>query len=69
MTLITDPNIADADGIYQRLIALHQGRSEEDSMRVNCRLILLLLNHIGDEKIIAEAFALAGRPSHPENES
>ncbi|RXR30485.1 DUF2783 domain-containing protein [Sphingobium fluviale] len=60
MKLITSPNIADADGIYQRLIALHHGRSEEDSMRVNTRLILLLINHIGDEQAVNEAISHAG---------
>ena len=61
MNLITTPNIADADGMYQRLIELHQGRSEEDSMRVNARLILLLINHIGDREAVDEAMRLAGQ--------
>jgi len=55
MKLITSPNIAEADGIYETLIALHAGRSEEDSMVVNARLILLLINHIGDVEAVEEA--------------
>lgn len=61
MTLITEPNLGDPDAIYERIIALHEGRSDEDSARVNARLILLLANHIGNKEIIFEAIALAGK--------
>lgn len=60
MKLITTPNIADADGIYERLIALHHGRTDEDSMAANARLILLLINHIGDPEAVKEAIQRAG---------
>lgn len=60
MNLVTSPNMTDIDGIYEKLIALHEGRSEEDSMRVNARLILLLINHIGDAKAVSEAIRSAG---------
>ncbi|MEZ5897201.1 MAG: DUF2783 domain-containing protein [Parvularculaceae bacterium] len=59
MKLVTDSNIADPDGIYQRLIALHQDRSEEDSRKINARLILLLINHVGDRETVMEAIELA----------
>lgn len=59
MKLITAANLPDADGIYENLIALHHGRSEEDSMRINARLILLLINHIGDPEAVKEAIAHA----------
>lgn len=59
MNLVTQPNIADADGIYQQLIDIHYGRSDEDSMRVNARLILLLINHVGDPEAIGEAIRRA----------
>jgi hypothetical protein len=58
--LVTTPNIARPDDLYQALIDLHQGRSDEESERVNARLILLLANHIGDEEAIGEAIAIAG---------
>jgi len=60
MRLITKPNLPDADGVYERLIALHEGRDEADSRRVNARLILTLINHIGDRDVVLEAIALAG---------
>ena len=60
-TLITRPNIASPDAIYQLLMDLHQGMSDEESMRTNARLVLILLNHIGDEQVISEAIATARR--------
>jgi hypothetical protein len=60
--LITAPNIARADEVYERLIDLHAGRSEAESMRINAKLILVLINHIGDEPTIYEAMAIAGEP-------
>lgn len=60
-TLITRPNIARPDAIYQLLMDLHQGMSDEESMRTNARLVLILLNHIGDEQVISEAIATARR--------
>jgi len=58
-TLNTDINLADHDGIYARLVALHEGLSDEESARANARLILLLINHIGDRQIIEQAIELA----------
>ena len=61
MSLQISSSIDDADGIYERLIGLHQGRSEAESLRLNARLILLLINHIGDTEIVLEAIARAGQ--------
>jgi hypothetical protein len=57
--LITTPNIDAADDFYAELIALHAGRSAEESEAINARLILLLSNHIGDREALREAFAAA----------
>jgi hypothetical protein len=57
--LITAPNITRPDEIYNRLIALHEDVNESDCRRIDARLILLLLNHIGDEAAILEAFERA----------
>lgn len=57
--LITQLNVTCPDDIYQQLIELHAGLTEEQSMRVNARLILLLLNHIGDERVARAAIAAA----------
>jgi len=57
--LYTSPNVADADGVYQTLIDAHAGLSDSDSMALNARLILLLVNHIGDKETIVEAITAA----------
>ncbi len=60
-SLNLEPNIDKADDFYEALIRLHDGLSEEQSLRVNARLILLLANHIGDRDVLREAFAIARR--------
>lgn len=64
--LITKPNVSRPDDIYERLIELHAGRSVEESALIHARLVLLLINHIGDEQAVMEAIALAAqRPQRP----
>jgi len=60
--LINSPNLDDVDGIYQRLIDLHENLTDAQSARVNARLILALINHIGDREAVLGAIALAGLP-------
>ncbi|MDZ3832837.1 MAG: DUF2783 domain-containing protein [Sphingopyxis sp.] len=60
-SLITDPNIAGIDDIYERLIALHAGASADESLKLAARLNLILINHIGDPSVVAEAIAAAGK--------
>ena len=57
--LITTANIADPDGFYAELLALHEGRDKVDSDAINARLILILANHIGDCEILRAAFKAA----------
>jgi 5-carboxymethyl-2-hydroxymuconate isomerase len=59
MKLNTDPNIADADTFYQKLVELHAGRSEDQSRLINASLVLLLANHIGDMDVLDEAMRIA----------
>jgi hypothetical protein len=47
------------DDFYELLIQMHRDLSDEQSARVNARLILLLANHIGDIAVLKEAMALA----------
>ena len=61
MPLNTDPNIADPDDFYAELIAAHEGLSDDESVALNARLILLLANHIGDRAVLREALAEARR--------
>ncbi|MBL8271789.1 DUF2783 domain-containing protein [Steroidobacter sp.] len=57
--LNTQPNVARPDDLYELLIEMHQGLSEPESWRLNARLILLLMNQIGDEQVLRQAIAAA----------
>lgn len=59
MPLVTTPNLPRPDESYARLIAAHDGLTEAESQAMNARLILILMNHIGDDAVLAEALALA----------
>ncbi len=64
-TLVTDPNLPDPDGFYERLIAMHQGLSDSESALVNARLVLLLANHVGDPDVLVQAMTAARRGVGP----
>jgi len=52
-------NTPRADDVYQMLIDAHEGKTKAESDAFNARLILVLINHIGDADVIAEALAVA----------
>ncbi len=52
--LCTEPRILDQDDFYARLIKLHEGLSSDESNSLNCKLILLMANHIGDREVLYE---------------
>lgn len=66
MTLVTHPNIPDADGFYAELLAAHKGLSEAESAALNARLVLILSNHVGNRAALGEALALALRAAGAE---
>lgn len=55
----TQPNFQDADGFYERLLDAHQGLTREQSELLNARLILLLANQVGDDRVLADCVAAA----------
>jgi len=58
--LSTTSNLGMAgDDVYAALMAAHDGLSDDDSARLNVRLVLLLMNHIGDRAVIEAAIAAA----------
>jgi hypothetical protein len=57
--LVTTPNLESVDELYARLIEMHAGLTAEESLRANARLVLILVNHIGDPQLIEEAIELA----------
>ena len=59
MGLTLTPNIADPDGVYDALLAAHDGLSDAESEALNARLVLVLANHIGDRDILKAALEAA----------
>ena len=59
MTLITTPNLPDPDAAYAALLAAHKGLTEAESHAMNARLVLILMNHVGDAETLAKAMTLA----------
>jgi len=57
--LILTRNTPRADDVYQRLIDAHEGKTKAESDAFNARLILVLINHIGDTEVVAEALQVA----------
>tara|TARA_R110002073_G_scaffold1471_16_gene10236 strand:- start:5677 stop:5865 length:189 start_codon:yes stop_codon:yes gene_type:complete len=58
-TLNTTRNVPNADDVYAMLIDAHEGLSKDESDAFNARLILTLINHIGDADVIAQALKVA----------
>jgi hypothetical protein len=59
MSLIVTPNLTDPDAAYATLLAAHKGLSEAESHALNARLVLILMNHLGDGPEFAKALNLA----------
>lgn len=52
-------NMDDGDEFFSELVALHDGLTDDESVALNARLILLLANHIGDRGVLEEALEAA----------
>ena len=50
------------DDIYDLLMAAHATLSPEDSAKLNARLVLLLINAVGDEATLRAIIARAQTP-------
>ena len=57
--LNTEPNLLNPDDMYQSLIDAHRGLTDEQSMALNARIVLILSNHVGNSHVLTEAFSLA----------
>lgn len=53
------PGIRRHDDIYAGLIALHEGKSDEESLKLWARLALLLIEKIGEDAAVLAAIAEA----------
>ena len=58
-TLEIESNLARPDDFYESLIDAHRDLTREQSELLNCRLILLLANHVGDGDVLDEALRRA----------
>lgn len=63
MSLETKPNVARPDDIYEALIAAQTGMNDAESLRFSARLILLLINQIGNDALVRDAIAAAREPA------
>ena len=63
--LNTEINLAAPDDVYEALVALHRDLTPEQSQQVNAKLILLLMNHIGDRAVLDAAMARARKDAAP----
>lgn len=61
--LRTELQIARVDDFYQDLIDVHAGLSDQESQKLNAKLVLILSNHIGDMHVLQEAIECAKRSS------
>ncbi len=59
MALNLEPNLTAPDDLYEALIKAHDGLTREQSEALNARLILILMNHIGDAAVIRQALRAA----------
>lgn len=57
--LDTTSRFPDPDRAYRLLVEAHRGLDDATSAALDTRLVLILANHIGDERVLAEAIALA----------
>lgn len=60
MNLNLDLNISDPDGFYKELIDSQRHMNETQAAMMNCKLVLLLANHIGDREVLRMALSKAG---------
>ena len=59
MSLNLQPNLTAPDDAYALLLAAHEGLSKAESDALNARLILVLMNHVGDMQVIRAALEAA----------
>lgn len=59
MQLITTANIPDQDAFYETLIESQRDMNDEEAAMMNCKLVILLANHIGDPAVLREAIEIA----------
>lgn len=57
-SLILTENLKAHDDIYQAIMDMLRGMTDEQSEKATAKLVLLLVNHIGDAQVVMEAAAV-----------
>lgn len=57
--VLSDRLGAAADDLYAELIDVHDGLSDIESAALNARLVLVLMNAVGDAQVVRAALAAA----------
>ncbi len=57
----TAPTLADPDGLYEKLLDAQRGLGDEQTRLFTARLVLLLANQVGDDRVIEECIDAARR--------
>jgi len=60
--MTTDPNVPDPDGFYAALVAAHEGLTDAQSAELNARLVFLLANPLGEQRMLLDCVAAARKP-------
>jgi len=50
---ISHSNLTHHDELYQMIVDLHEGCSDEESRKINAKLIFAMMNNIGDYSVIS----------------
>lgn len=58
----TELNVKDPDAFYEAWLDAQRGLDERESAQLNTRLVLLLANQVGDDRVLAECVAAAAKP-------
>lgn len=62
MSLTLDRNMTAYDDLYAALLAAHEGLDPAQSDALNARLILILMNQVGDADVLHAAIECAKLP-------
>ena len=57
----TELTLQDADGFYEKLLDAQQGLDERALHLFNARLVLLLANQVGDDRVLEQCIDAARR--------
>ena len=56
---------ADGDAVYEALMKAHDGLATEESHTLNARLVLMLVNEVGDPERLRTLFSQARKIGFP----